>query len=202
MDNKAAVRRGRPRNFDRDEALQRAMQVFWAHGYEGTSMTQLIEAMGIASPSIYAAFGSKEQLFREAVDLYVTSEAEPSWGALDRIGDVRQALRTMLFASIDLFVATDAPRGCLVILGATHLGTSNMTVRTILRNQRGRFRDRLVKRLTRAIEDGDLSGDTDLTALADAILAFFSGLAIEAVDGATKAKLRAAADLFCQRLLG
>lgn len=195
-------RRGRPRKFDRDQALRRAMHAFWTHGYEGTSMTQLVEAMGIGSPSIYAAFGSKEALFREAVELYAVSEADPAWQALDQVDDTRLAVQGMLFASIDAFVATEPPRGCLIVLGAGHLGGAEDTVRAFLREQRRHFRDRLVARLNRGVADGDLRPESDPATLAECVLAFFAGLAIEAVDGAEKTVLRESAALFCERLFG
>lgn len=201
-DTAPARQRGRPRNFDRDRALRQAMHTFWTHGYESTSMTQLVAAMGIGSPSIYAAFGSKEALFREAVELYVASEANPAWASLERIGDTRLAIRGMLFASIDAFVATEMPRGCLIVLGAGHLGDTDDSVRAFLREQRRRFRDRLVTRLKRGIVDGDLHPGDDPVTLAECVLAFFAGLAIEAVDGAEKAVLCQSAELFCQRLFG
>ncbi|EME00457.1 MULTISPECIES: TetR/AcrR family transcriptional regulator [Pseudomonadota] len=199
-DTPPARPRGRPRNFDRDQALRQAMQVFWTHGYEGTSMLQLVEAMGIGSPSIYAAFGSKEALFREAVGFYIASEAESAWQALERIDDTRQAVRGLLFASIDAFVATDPPRGCLIVLGAAHLGSADDSVRGFLREQRRRFRARLVARLERAVAEGDLRPDSDPAALAECVLTFFAGLAIEAVDGVPESALRQSAQLFCQRL--
>lgn len=201
MTNPAPRRRGRPRSFDRNEALRKAMQTFWTNGYEGTSMTQLVDAMGIVSPSIYAAFGSKEELFREAVDLYIHSEAEAAWKALDQIDDTRTAIQTMLLTSIDSFVATQPPRGCLVILGTSHLGNTDEVVQTILRTHRNRFRKRLTERLTRQTESHDAPDQPPPEALSECILAFFSGLAIEAVDGVPEAQLRETAKLFCKQLL-
>ena len=200
MTNIPPVRRGRPRSFDRDEALRRAMQVFWAHGYEGTSMTQLVEAMGIVSPSIYAAFGSKEDLFREAVELYVNVEVEPAWGVLDQVADVRMAVLTMLLSAIDAFVATDPQRGCLVMAGSNLLGDADDSVRAFLRGQRRQFRNRLVNRLALGVETGDLPSDCDPAMLGECILAFFGGLSIEAVDGVEKTMLQNTAKLFCERL--
>ncbi|WP_183029957.1 TetR/AcrR family transcriptional regulator [Altericroceibacterium spongiae] len=200
MTQSPSIRRGRPRSFDRDKALREAMLLFWENGYEGTSMAQLVEAMGIVSPSIYAAFGSKEDLFREAVRLYVATEVEPAWQALDEITDVQQAVRTMLLGSIEAFVATRPQRGCLVVLGSGLLGGADDTIRDFLREQRQHFRDRLVKCLQRAIDAGTFRPDNDPWVLADCVLAFFAGLTIEAVDGAEKAALRESAELFCLRM--
>ncbi|MCJ2185819.1 TetR/AcrR family transcriptional regulator [Novosphingobium beihaiensis] len=190
------ARRGRPRSFDRDEALRQAMHVFWQNGYDGTTMAQLTGAMGIESPSIYAAFGSKEGLFREAVKLYVASEAGPAWQALERIPDLKTAIGTMLSLSIEAFVATEPQRGCLVLLGADLPGGGNDRIRAFLRTERRGLREQLVKRL--AQEPSAKSSDP--AALAECILAFFSGLAIAAVDGTDKAALTRTAELFCDRM--
>ncbi|WP_084396380.1 TetR/AcrR family transcriptional regulator [Henriciella aquimarina] len=202
MTDTMSVRRGRPRSFDREIALRKAMRVFQANGYEGTSMMQLVEAMGIGSPSIYAAFGSKEALFREAVELYAASEVEPAWQALDEILDARLAVRTMLLSSIDTYVANGPQRGCLVMLGANHLGSGDDSVRRFLRDQRRRYHDRLAARLSRGIEDGHIPSDVDPGTLAECVLAFFGGLTIEAVDGTRKDTLHEAAGLFCARMFG
>jgi AcrR family transcriptional regulator len=178
------------------------MLAFWSHGYEGTSMTQLVEAMGIGSPSIYGAFGSKEELFREAVDLYITEEASPVWQALEQTEDTRLAIQTLLFAAIDAFAATDPPRGCLIVLGAAHMGGADEAVRSLLREQRRQFHNRLESRIRRGITNGDLNGGTNPSALAGCVIAFFAGLAIEAVDGIEKATLRDSAELFCTHLFG
>lgn len=200
MTETSPARRGRPRSFDRDEALRQALMVFWAHGYEGTSMTQLVDAMGIVSPSIYAAFGSKENLFREAVQLYINSEVEPAWRALDQIADIRLAVQTMLLTSIDAFVASEPQRGCLVMAGSNLLGNADDPVRVFLRNQRCQFRNRLVKRMILGIEAGDLPSGSDPVRLAECVLTFFGGLSIEAIDGIEKGLLQNSARLFCERL--
>lgn len=197
----ASRRRGRPRKFDRDEALERAMQVFWTHGFEGSSMQHLTEGMGINSPSIYAAFGSKEALFREAVARYVSREADLAWRALDETVELREATRRMLRTSLDVFVANNPPRGCLVVLGAGYQDAGSDPVRGFLRDQRRAFRARIEARLQRAQEAGELPADSDLEALSECILGFFSGLAIEAVDGADLDALYRSVELFCVRML-
>ncbi|WP_417278878.1 TetR/AcrR family transcriptional regulator [Celeribacter sp.] len=195
------ARRGRPRKFDRDEALERAMQVFWTHGYDATSMQHLTAGMSINSPSIYAAFGSKEALFREAVDRYVRQEAEVAWRALDETEGLREAVRLMLRASLDVFVANTPPRGCLVVLGAGHLDAGSDPVRGFLRDQRRHFRARIEARLARAVSVGELPDDSDLLGLSECLLAFFSGLAIEAVDGADLDALYRSVEMFCTGML-
>lgn len=178
------------------------MLTFWSHGYEGTSMTGLVEAMGISSPSIYGTFGSKEELFREAVELYIAEEANPAWKVLEETDDTRLAIQRLLLGAIDAFAASDPPRGCLVVLGAAHMGGSNETVRAFLRKQRKQFYTRIEKRIQRGIHNGDISARSNAKIFAGCIIAFFSGLAIEAVDGVEKAALRRSAELFCTQLFG
>ena len=201
MTKTPAARRGRPRTFDRDAALRSAMNVFWRHGFDGASMTQLVEAMQINSPSIYAAFGSKEDLFREAVELYVASDGGSTMRALTGDGDVRDALRSMLAETIQTFTRHDEPRGCLIVLGACHLGPISDPVRTFLRDQRERIRILLAERLLKAKQNGELAPEADEKALAACVMTFLNGISIETVDGVSQPTLLAAADLFLDRLI-
>ncbi|WP_099181467.1 TetR/AcrR family transcriptional regulator [Gluconobacter frateurii] len=201
MTKTPAARRGRPRTFDRDKALQSAMNVFWQHGFDGTSMSQLVAAMQINSPSIYAAFGSKEDLFREAVEQYVASDGSSTMQALTADDDVRNALRSMLANAIQTFTRHDEPRGCLIVLGARHLGPISDPVRTFLRDQRERIRVLLAERLLKAKQKGELAPEADEKALAACVMTFLNGISIETVDGTSQPTLLAAAELFVDRLL-
>src|ERR671919_2398814 len=104
--------RGRPRSFERDTALRRAMEVFWAKGFDGASMADLTGAMGINSPSLYAAFGSKEDLFREAVALYGATEGTEIWSGLQEAPTARAAVERFLRVSAESFTRPGKPRGC------------------------------------------------------------------------------------------
>ena len=108
--------RGRPRSFDRQEALARAMETFWTHGYESTSIADLTAAMGIASPSLYAAFGSKEALFLEAVALYGATEGEQLWGPVATAKTARAGMEAFLLGTARAFTRKGKPRGCLVAM--------------------------------------------------------------------------------------
>ena len=198
----ALKRRGRPRQFDRDEALRAALQIFWTKGYDGTSMALLGDAMGMASPSIYAAFGSKEELFIEVLQIYIADEVDPVWQALDDNDDLEDAIRQLLFGAIDAFVGRGVPRGCLVILGGGLLAPSQNSVRTMLQAERERYRERLAGRIVRAIEDGALHSANDPATLSSCVLAFLGGLAIEAIDGEQSEQLKNMASLFCRRMVG
>ncbi len=117
--------RGRPRAFNRDTALRRAMEIFWAKGYEGTSLADLTGAMGIKSPSLYAAFGSKEALFLEATELYTRVEGTGIWTVLETAPTTREAIAGFLGATADAYSQDGKPQGCLIVLGALHQDTSS-----------------------------------------------------------------------------
>lgn len=186
--------RGRPRSFDRAAALRRAMEVFWAKGYDGTSMADLTGAMGINSPSIYAAFGCKEQLFREAVALYCETEGGRIWSAMVTAPTARSAIETMLRTSAHEFTRPGKPRGCLVVLGAIHTDDSSEAVRRELQQQRLQNVDQLVQRLDRGIADGELPKGIDRRAIATFYATVQHGMSIQARDGASRKALLTVVD--------
>lgn len=186
--------RGRPRAFDRATVLRRAMETFWEHGYEGTSMTDLTDAMDIASPSIYACFGSKERLFREAVELYGTTEGGRPQRILEDTADTRAAIRGMLLANAEAFTDPTTPPGCMIVLAATAGTTKNSAVRDFLAEHRKAMQHNIRTRLRRGIADGDLAEDTDVDTLAGYYTTVLQGLSIQARDGAEQAELEAIVD--------
>lgn len=183
--------RGRPRGFDRDVALRRAMETFWAHGYEGTSMSDLTVAMGIASPSVYACFGSKEELFREAVELYGATEGGKALRALDEAPTARDGVGAMLRSNADTFADPTTPPGCMVTLAATAGTTKNADVRTFLAERRRHMHTMIHDRLERGVAEGDVPAGTDTDSLAAFSTTVLQGLSIQARDGASRAELEA-----------
>jgi AcrR family transcriptional regulator len=185
-------KRGRPREFDRDEALRGAMMVFWEKGYEGASLEELQSAMGAIGPSsFYTAFGSKEQLFFEVVDLYVKTVGCRPVQALESAMTARQGVEAMLRESIDIYCDPDTPRGCLVLLGATNCAPANISVRDHMRTYRVRVPDLLRKRLKRGVAEGDVPKDADLEPLVSLYASIVYGLPMRARDGAARNKLLA-----------
>jgi AcrR family transcriptional regulator len=185
--------RGRPRSFERTAALRRAMEVFWAKGYDGASLAELTAAMGINAPSLYAAFGSKEALFREAVALYDATEGVEIWMALPETPTAREAIERFLHASALSFTRADRPNGCLIVLGALLASDGNANVCRDLRQQRAGNVTALRERLERAVAEGELPKDFDCEAAATFYATVQQGMSIQARDGASRDALLAVA---------
>jgi AcrR family transcriptional regulator len=181
--------RGRPRSFDRAAALRRAMEVFWAKGYDGASLSELTAAMGINSPSLYAAFGSKETLFREAVALYGATEGIEIWTALPEASTAREAIERFLCATAESFTRPDQPAGCLIVLGALLVNDANANVCRDLRQQRADNVTELLDRLERGVREGELPEGLDCGAVATFYATVQQGMSIQARDGADRATL-------------
>jgi len=185
--------RGRPRGFDRDQALYRAMNVFWERGYEGTSIADLTATMGIAAPSLYAAFGSKEQLFREAVELYDSLEGAAE-RALHDAPTAREGIEAMLRGRAADYTDPHTPAGCLIVLGATAHAPGNRRIAEYLGGWRRETTATLRARLARGVDEGDVPPNVDVDALAAYFNTLLEGLSIEARDGASREQLDATID--------
>ena len=186
------TRRGRPRTFDPDTALRTALDLFWERGYEGTSLKDLAEAMGIASASIYACFGSKEDLFRKVMALYGTTSGEPPRRALREQPTARAAIEAMLRATADEITRPDTPHGCMLILAAPTGAVENHAVREFLADRRRDQFTTIKDRLARGIADGDFTAPpASLDAIARYYTTVVQGLSVQARDGATRSELEA-----------
>jgi TetR/AcrR family transcriptional regulator, copper-responsive repressor len=181
--------RGRPRCFDRDAALKAAMDVFWKKGFEGATLADLTEAMGINPPSLYAAFGDKEGLFLEAVKRYRQQVAEKCLYAQEPTAHA--AVEKLLTELASLYTDNEHPRGCLMVMAATTAGASSPRLQEVLAEQRAAARASLRARLDRGVKDGELPADTDVAALTNFYAAVISGMSLQARDGATRKSLMA-----------
>ncbi len=185
-------RTGRPREFNTDEAVMHAMRLFWQHGYEATSLAQLKAAMGdISAASFYAAFESKEALFRKVVDAYLATHGRVLRPIFDEKLPARQALETALRASAHMQTETDHPPGCLVVLSTVTCAPENRHVQERLMAERRKNRAGLRACIDRAIAQGELRSDTDAAGLAAVFDTFLVGLSTQARDGVPQASLDA-----------
>jgi AcrR family transcriptional regulator len=179
----------RPRDFDIDTAIDSALREFWKKGYEGTSLTDLTAAMGINRPSLYAAFGNKEALFRKVVERY-----EQRTGALVQAAlsapRAREAVERLLHMFADAPGDPDRPRGCLLVQGALACSEESEPIRRELADRRHAGEAALRERLKRAKSEGDLPADENPVDLARFVWSLCDGLAVQAAGGATRAELR------------
>ncbi len=184
---------GRPRGFDADEALERAMVVFWEQGYEGASLTDLTSAMGITKTSMYAAFGNKEELFRKALERYAEGPAAYGARALEQ-PTARGVATAFLAGSVAASTRPGCPAGCLGVQGSLAAGAAGRTVRDALAAWREEGRSRLRDRFQRAVDEGDLPPDADPGLLARYIMTMANGIAVQAAGGAGRDELQQVAD--------
>jgi AcrR family transcriptional regulator len=186
--------RGRPREFDREKGLQKAMHLFWSLGYDATSMADLRAALGITQASLYAAFGSKEQLFREAVYLYRRTAGFSTTRALTNGSNAREAIHAMLQAAVEAFCKPGAPGGCLLILGATNCAAENKGVQDHLLSIRRQISQSILERLNKARDDGDVPKAAPIVALTAYYSTVLHGLALQSRDGASRKTLTQVVD--------
>ena len=187
--------KGRPREFDADEALDKALMVFWQRGFEGTSLSDLTEAMGINRPSLYSAYGNKETLFRLALDRY--AEAGP--GSVQR-----QALQEpTAWRVVEMLLRTTAtsltdpchPAGCLAVQGALSCGEAAQSIKNELCARRSAGETQLRERFEMAKSEGDLPKDADPATLARYVSTVLQGMSVQAAGGASRDDLLAVADM-------
>jgi AcrR family transcriptional regulator len=190
---------GRPRTFDREVALKKAMLVFWEKGFEGTTMADLIAAIGMKAPSIYAAFGNKDALFSEAVELYKGQVEQGPLKALHESPHILNAIESSLAESIKMLAGPEAS-SCLIMAGAINCAPEHQEHVQHLRNLRAGYKEALNNRFAQAIEDGQLIEGTDPDVLAEFYFGFIHGLALRAKDGSTKKELQSSCKLALQAL--
>jgi AcrR family transcriptional regulator len=186
-------RTGRPRGFDADEALERALLVFWEHGYEGAGLATLTEAMGISTTSMYATFGNKEELFRKALDRYTEGPSAYVVHALEQ-PTAFEVATALIAGTIRTTTRPSGPHGCLGVQGALATGTASQAARDLLVNWRDDGYSTLRDRFTRAVDDGDLPLEADPGLLARYVTALGYGIAVQAASGVSRDELQDMAD--------
>ncbi len=183
---------GRPRAFNRDEALQVAMKLFCKHGYEGVSIADLTAAMNISPPSLYAAFGGKEALFREALALY---QQRPDLPHLACSGTIQDRMKALLYDTVRAATDPDFPAGCMVSAGMLTCRPEHEGLADSVADLRTARCDMIAKELEDAVASGELPADADTKAIGRYVMALAQGIAIQAHDGATATELFALVDV-------
>ena len=186
------MERGRPRIFDEDQALDAALAVFWRNGYQGASMAELTDAMGISKPSLYAAFGNKEQLYLSALERYCQKHLSRHTEALAAEADLTKAMRAFLRSVAGMLTSPELPGGCMVVNSAVACDTSALPPRVAdaiidIANPASYSLTR--QRLEEELNNGNLPGDTSVDQLADYFATFMSGMSFMAKIGVSKERL-------------
>lgn len=181
--------RGRPKLFDNDEILEKALKVFWERGYEGASMAELTSELGVNKPSLYAAFGNKEDLFRQALSKYVAGPVafvrmvmkEPT---------ARKVAEKFLLSSAEFLTNAQHPRGCMIVQGALSCGEGAQIIKEQLIQYRKHYEDLLTERFRMAQQEGELSPELNAVDLAKYLATLHQGMSVQAVNGATQEDLK------------
>ena len=181
--------KGRPRAFDRDQALHAALELFWQEGYEPASVARLCEVMDIKPPSLYASFGNKAALFLEAVRHYEEVYwQEPSARFLAE-PDVYRAVEDFFATSARILLSPETPCGCMLVLAAVNMSPAETEIIEVIRKMRMETKAMFAERLKRAVAEGQIPQETDIAALAGALNALLEGLSLQARDGLSREEL-------------
>lgn len=171
---------GRPRSFDRDAALRTALNVFWRHGYEQTTMALLSTAMGIATPSIYCAYGNKAALFLEALTYYQQTYWDPLYARYAAAEDIYEATENFFTEAAHILLAPNAPCGCLIVMGFLNLPEDEPRLLQAVTQRREHTRALFRTKLKDAVNAGQIPADCNIPAISGALHNFFEGLSIQA----------------------
>ena len=181
-------RKGRPLSFDRDEALRKAMMLFWQHGYEATSLHDITAALGIKPSSVYSAFGDKKNLFLDAVGLYLSGPVTAE-SIIEQADSGYQAAQELLSTAVIGFTGADTPPGCLLASSVISCSNAANDVKLELAAIRRGMETRLRLKIVQSVDDGRLPPCTDAAGLAAMTMAVIQGMSTLARDGATREKL-------------
>jgi AcrR family transcriptional regulator len=181
--------RGRPRSFDREAAVDAAMLLFWQHGFEASSLALLTDAMGIRPASLYAAFGSKEGLFIEALERYRSGVGSGLPRVLNTAPTAREGIARLLEGAAAAITNRSKPRGCMIVLSALHGFADSAVLDRELQKCRAQDRDAVAARIKAGIAAGELPDSCNATAMAAFYIAVIQGMSVQARDGASRATL-------------
>jgi TetR/AcrR family transcriptional regulator, copper-responsive repressor len=187
--------RGRPRTFHRQAALEIATKLFWQYGYEGTSIADLTQAMGVTPPTLYAVFGSKEALYAEVLTYYLALSRENNAWMFDRTISTYELLRSYLYKVADFFTDPTRPPGCMIQTASLNCGVENEGAYRIAAAMRAKAFELLNMKIAEAKEAGELPPEADTQALSRFYNAIIQGLSVQAIDGVSAADLKNLVDI-------
>lgn len=186
-----AKKRGRPLSFDRETALEKAMLLFWQYGYEATSIHDLTQVMGITAPSLYTAFGDKEQLFMETIQCYLQKNGCEPEKIFNSAPTAKIAIEIFLHENALKLTQPSKPHGCMIVTAATNCSDQSAHVQTALQEKRQQTKQLIQNRLQRGVDEGDVPATSDIEQLANYFAAIIQGMTIQARDGASQKDLQA-----------
>lgn len=182
--------RGRPKRFDRESAVKSAMKMFWERGYDGSTFDDLTGIMGINASSFRNTFKTKEALYREATDVYVTDASNWFANVLSDEPDVEKCFARLFDEAAELFTRADLPAGCMISLAATHIPPSQSPLKQLMSGHRTSAEAAMAHRLRQGQQDLQIAQDINVEATAAFFNALFRGMAVQARDGSTRERLR------------
>ena len=194
MLEKANKLRGRPRVFDMDEALDKALEIFWKRGYEGASIAELTETLGINKPSLYAAFGNKEELFKKTLSRYVADQIAFIQEAINQ-PSAYEVAQSFLTKAVEFFTDTKHPKGCLIVQAALSVSADSLLVQDLLAKYRYSYEHLLAQRFEKAKKEGDLPTVANAETLAKFLSTLHQGMSVQVTSGASKGELMQIVDL-------
>jgi AcrR family transcriptional regulator len=185
--------RGRPREFCVEDALAAALRVFWSKGYEGASLTELTDAMGVTRPSLYAAFGNKEALFCKALDLYEREKLAYVSAALEA-PTARGVAERLLNGAVGMLTTDSDPKGCMGVINSVACGAEAESIKAEVLLRRASSTAAMLRRFEQAKADGDLPDAIEPASMVGYLTAVMQGLALHAGAGASAADLQGVVD--------
>jgi AcrR family transcriptional regulator len=186
--NQTSKPRGRPVSFNQDEVLEKVLQVFWTHGYEGTAMSEIVEVLGINKPSIYTAFGNKEALFQKALEKYIAGPVAFIKLAFNE-PTAKQVAERFLTGAADFFSDKTHPDGCMVVQGALSCGKNAELIKKMLISHRQQLEQSFRNRFELAKTQGDLPENVESGDLAKYLITLHQGMSVQSTSGASKDEL-------------
>ncbi|KMJ15882.1 TetR/AcrR family transcriptional regulator [Serratia marcescens] len=181
--------RGRPKQFDRDRALESALDLFWRHGYEATSLADLVEVTGAKAPTLYAEFGNKEGMFRAAVERYLQKYTTCTNQLLEQALPVAEIVEAYVRSSVEVFTDPDTPSGCFMVCASAALSSASDDVAQMLRKKHHAQESALKACFDRKVQQGELLAKTDTALLAKYVICTIEGMSVQAREGASRSDL-------------